>query len=343
MTFNTPPPVLNISPPLVNSANPWATTLDDLKALYECPHTGAVTTRTSLISGFPHDPSKHQFTLFNAATHVSEQDRTKLTGHENASLNTLGYSPHLLEEYITFIREIAEKPSARSDKGFIISVTGTPEEVAMCYNLIAYEQTQVPFRLAMEMNLSCPNIPNKPPPAYNSEALLSYLTALGNVIAEPESSKLPRIPFGLKTPPYTHSSEYLELFRALEDSATQNPGGKCPVSFITATNTLGSCIILADPEANASGDTALPAPGIGGMAGAPLHPLALGNVRTIRGMLDEKKDQLGGIQIIGVGGVLDGDGFKRMKAVGADIVGVGTGLGTKGVGIFEEILRRSST
>ncbi|ROV94561.1 hypothetical protein VMCG_08131 [Cytospora schulzeri] len=341
MSSNTPPPVLRISPPLVNSANPWATNLDDLKALYECPHTGAVTTRTSLIAGFPHDPSTHQFTLFDAATHVSEQDRTKLNGQENASLNTLGYSPYVLEDYLGFIREIAKTPSARSDKGFIISVTGSPEEVIMCYNLIAAEQAQVPFPLAMEINLSCPNIPNKPPPAYNAESLLSYLTALGRIVTDPALSNLPRIPFGLKTPPYTHASEYLELFRALEDAATESPGGRSLVSFITSTNTLGSCLVLADPEAEESNDPALPAPGIGGMAGAPLHPLTLGNVRTIRRMLDGKKDQLGHIQIIGVGGVLDSAGFKRMKSVGAVIVGVGTGLGIKGVGIFGEILKGS--
>lgn len=341
MTSNASPPVLKISPPLVNSANPWATNLDDLKALYECPHTGAVTTRTSLISGFPHDPSTHQFTLFDAANHVSEQDRTKLTGHENASLNTMGYSPYILEDYLAFIGEISKTPSARSEKGFIISVTGTPEEVIKCYNLIAAEQAQVPFPLAMEINLSCPNIPNKPPPAYNAESLFSYLTALGSVITDQSLSNLPRIPFGLKTPPYTHASEYLELFRALEDAATESPGGESLVSFITSTNTLGSCLVLADPETHAFDDPALPAPGIGGMAGAPLHPLALGNVRTIRRMLDGKKDQLGHIQVIGVGGVLDGAGFRRMKAVGADIVGVGTGLGIKGVDIFGEILEGS--
>lgn len=343
MDHDTPPPMLNISPPLINSANPWATSLDDLRTLYECPYTGAVTTRTSLVLGFPHDPSRHQFTLFDAVTHVSEQDRTRLTGHENASLNTLGYSPHTLEDYIGFVREIAKAPCARSDKGFILSVTGSPEEVVRCYNVIAHAQDGVPFPLAMEINLSCPNIPGKPPPAYNGESLLLYLAALGQAIAGPETSRLPRVPFGIKTPPYTHSSEYVELFRALEESAVRSPGGRSPVSFITATNTLGSCLILADPATKASDGPALPVPGIGGMAGAPLHPLALGNVRTIRSMLDEKKYRLGGIQIIGVGGVLDGAGFNRMKSVGADVVGVGTGLGIKGASIFEEILKDSST
>lgn len=330
------PPRLEISPPLVNSANPWATSLEDLRALYDCPNIGAVTTRTSLISGFAHDPSRHQFTLFDAATHQSEQDRTKLKGHENASLNTLGYSPCTLEVYLGFIEQLAGASSARPDKGFIISVTGSPEEVAQCYSLIAQHQKQVPFPLAMEINLSCPNIPDKPPPAYNSDSLNSYLTALQELLSKPD---VPRVPFGLKTPPYTHATEYAELFSALKLSGHQDPGGVCPVSFITATNTLGSCLVLADPGVKVSSDPALPGLGIGGMAGTPLHPLALGNVRTIKRMLGEAGNPLAHIQIIGVGGVLDHDGFKRMQAVGADIVGVGTGLGLKGVDVFADILR----
>lgn len=332
----TSPPPLEINPPLINSANPWATNLEDLKSLYECPHTGAVTTRTSLISGFAHDPSKHQFTLFDAVTHQAEQDRTKLNGHENASLNTLGYSPYTLETYLGFIGQIADSPSVRPGKGFIISVTGSPEEVAQCYSLIARRQKQVPFSLAMEINLSCPNIPDKPPPAYNGDSLKSYLTALQKLVSDPE---LPRIPFGLKTPPYTHAAEYVELFSALKSSAQQDKDDVSPVSFITATNTLGSCLVLVEPGVKASSDPALPAPGIGGMAGAPLHPLALGNVRTIRRMLDEAGRPLAHVQIIGVGGVLDHNGYKRMQAVGADIIGVGTGLGLNGVSVFGDILK----
>ena len=78
--------------------------------------------------------------------------------------------------------------------------------------------------------------------------------------------------------------------------------------------------------------------GVGGLAGDALHPLALGNVKTIRGLLDGY-EALWGIGIIGVGGVADGDGFRRMRAVGAEVVGVGTALGREGVGVFERIAR----
>lgn len=326
------PPKLDINPPLVNSSNPWATTLEDLTVLYECPHTGAVTTRTSLLTGFGHNSSKHQFTLFDMATHKSQQEQTKLSGRENASLNTLGYSPLTLESYLGFIKAIAASASARPDKGFIVSVTGSPEDVADCYRAISETATLVPFPLAMEVNLSCPNIQGKPPPAYDGNALLQYLNAIQGALAHPYGL---RIPCGLKTPPYTHSTEYVELFKAIE--ASRSDSAPCPISFITATNTLGSCLLLADPGATTGSAPALPDAGIGGMAGAPLHPLALGNVRTIRRMLDERKEALGHIQIIGVGGVIDSAGFRRMKAVGADFVGVGTGLGIQGVGVFREV------
>ena len=42
-----PPKQFKIEPPLLNTACPWATTLEDLASLYNCPHTGAITIRTS--------------------------------------------------------------------------------------------------------------------------------------------------------------------------------------------------------------------------------------------------------------------------------------------------------
>jgi dihydroorotate dehydrogenase (fumarate) len=146
-----------------------------------------------------------------------------------------------------------------------------------------------------------------------------------------------RIAVGLKTPPYTHAGQYDMLISALVTLASSN-GGVCPISFLTATNTLGSCLVV-EPHAEGGFELALPEPGIGGMAGAPLHPLALGNVTTLSHMLDDHHAELGHIQIIGVGGVSDAAGYKRMRAAGAVAVGVGTAFGLKGIGIFEEIYR----
>ncbi|KAJ4352876.1 dihydroorotate dehydrogenase [Ascochyta clinopodiicola] len=244
-------------------------------------------------------------------------------------------------------------------KPVIVSVTGSVEEVVSCYKLITSSQKDVRMVLAMEVNLSCPNIPGKPPPAYDSASLLTYLKALkteiSRQISEDGTSSHPHaghthVPIGIKTPPYTYQDQYSGLVNALRESAHAEPQHlPCPISFITATNTLGSSLLLTPQLENSSDGKhshevfhraleSAAGTGIGGLAGAPLHPLALGNVYTIKGLLFQYKE-LEEIQIIGVGGVEDAAGYKRMRAVGAAAVGVGTALGRKGVKVFEEIRR----
>lgn len=327
------PPPLQIYPPLVNSATPWATTLKDLNRLYSCPHTGAVTTRTSLIHGFPHDPEVHQHALYDTVAVSGALPR----GTSNASFNSLGYSPILLSEYLSFIETISSQQELGSrSKTFIVSVTGTPQEIAACYGMVSATQAKVKTPLALELNLSCPNISGKPPPAYDGPSLLKYITWLSDL-----GPTGPVIPVGIKTPPYTHSTQYETLISAL---IAGSPTGLCPISFITSTNTLGSCLMLTSLDGHKGQGqqphkNVLPGNGLGGMAGTPLHPLSLGNVATIRRLLDEQPDMLGHIQIVGVGGVCDSGGYRRMRSVGAAVVGVGTGLGIKGVKVFEDIAK----
>ncbi|KAF2856152.1 FMN-linked oxidoreductase [Plenodomus tracheiphilus IPT5] len=351
---------LYISPPLLNSANPWCTTHKQLEELYNSPHTGAVTIRTSLINCFPHDSNIHQFAFFNPKSlSASEPNKDQAgTPDTTGSLNTLGYSPIPLQEYLGFISTInsglSDLKQGSHYKPFIISVTGSVDEVVQCYKLITTHQKTVRMVLAMEVNLSCPNIPGKPPPAYSTASLLEYLVALKKEIAsqlEPLESSHPHeghvhVPIGIKTPPYTYHDQFQGLVDALLGSAKAEPTHlPCPISFITATNTLGSSLLLAPTVENASGTPhsvfhhtleSATGTGIGGLAGAPLHPLALGNVYTIKGMLFQHKE-LEQIHIIGVGGVEDVDGYNRMRAVGAAAVGVGTALGRKGVRVFQEI------
>jgi len=352
---------LCISPPLLNSANPWCTTREQLQELYDSPHTGAVTTRTCLVDGFSHDPCVHQFAFYNPNSFsTSEPNRDQGgTNDTTGSLNTLGYSPLPLQQYLTFIQTISDGLRDLSDgthyKPFIISVTGSAEEVVRCFKLITLRQRTVRMVLAMEVNLSCPNIPGKPPPAYSTTALFEYLVALKKEMGHQVQSQgsscnlhggLVHVPIGIKTPPYTYHDQFQALVNALLGSAEAEPRDlPCPVTFITATNTLGSSLLLAPTNEMASGAPhslfhhvlqSSTGTGIGGLAGAPLHPLALGNVYTIKGMLSQNK-QLEKIQIIGVGGVENVNGYNRMRAVGASAVGIGTALGRKGVTLFKEI------
>ncbi|KAG0132180.1 hypothetical protein HOY82DRAFT_306098 [Tuber indicum] len=308
-------PRLAFRPPLFNSASPWATTKTDLQDLYNSPFTGAVTTRTSLLAGFPHDPSIHQHTLFDSPT---------------TSLNTYGYSPHPLKFYLDTVKSIITDTGKPQTKPFIISITGTPEEVAEAVATVS-DVAKVGYNLLVEVNLSCPNIPDKPPPAYSLPELRAYLDLL--------SKRKEGVPIGLKTPPYTYDAQFRVLLSALKAYPSL-------VSFITSTNTLGSSLHLSSqPLLAVSGDSrvvyqpTLSSPartGIGGLGGASIHWLSLGNVSTIRQMLDQVQE-LKDIVVIGVGGVGDRDGWQRMLSVGAEGVGVATALGKNGVGVFAKI------
>lgn len=333
---------IRIDPPLLNSANPWATSRDDLETLYRSPHTGAATTRTTLLQGFEHDDSIHQFAFFDPSTQTPRSTTEASAQSASGSINTLGYSPRTLDEYLDDIEVIASAILQSTDdhaggadtgitrimsKPFIVSVTGSPDEVRQCWDVLNARQTsgRCPAPLLMEINLSCPNIADKPPPAYSGPALKEYLSLLSGM----------GVPVGLKVPPYTYHGQFEALVGALKDCTSI-----CRVSFITAINTLGSSLVLSGtPESGyttaVQSSTGL---GIGGVAGATLHPLALGNVKILRGLLDAEST-LSHVQIIGVGGVSDAAGSKRMKAVGASAVAVATALGTHGPDIFREILK----
>ena len=132
-------PLPNISPSLINSANPWCSSQEDLQALYDCPYTGAVTTRTSLLEGFKHDPTVHQHTFFDPRNHdLLPQGSPDYSVPEDkrGSLNTLGYSPISLNEYLNFISAITSGRDNRRRKPFIVSVTGSAGDIVQCYKMI---------------------------------------------------------------------------------------------------------------------------------------------------------------------------------------------------------------
>ena len=363
--------MLNFDPPLLNSSNRWATSKADLEALYHCPFTGAVTTRTSSLTGFPHDEAIHHHRYFDPTTleiltHTPAPScstpellsRSTLGSSYPSSINTLGYSPLPLESYVDIILEIERAlPDTQKRKPVIFSVTGTPEEIAQAHSLLLTRQPPgYSSTWLLEINLSCPNTPGKPPPAYSRSELEAYLLALPSPPPPLSPSRDDTIwsrgdvRVGIKVPPYTHQAQFDAVIEALLTATTTTaapttpisvpPPYSCPVSFLSATNTLGSSLVLSlpssldlDPSQPSSPDMSI----CGGVAGPSLHPLALGNVHTLRSMLDAH-EALRRIEIIGIGGVADTAGYRRMRAVGAVSVGVGTVLGARGVSVFEDIL-----
>ncbi|KAF8458638.1 hypothetical protein BGX38DRAFT_1049730, partial [Terfezia claveryi] len=324
-----------LHPPLTNSSSPWATSLEHLSALYSSPFTGAITTRTSLTGpkGFPHDPTIHQYTFLSPQSAPLTSDaQTKSTTppqsdtrphlsspfpvHNSGAVNTFGYSPYPLSYYLGCLSYLPPPPREAPIKPVIISITGSPEDIISGLESIYNAAEGVPSHMPLwaEINLSCPNIPDKPPPAYDIAELTEYLHAVASWRNQLKENRLPveKIKIGIKTSPYTYLGQFQMVVGALAAAPDV-------IDFITACNTLGTSLSFLPTE----GDYLL-----GGLSGPSLHPLALGNVYTLRKLLDEYgSGELSDVGIIGVGGVCDGRTFGAMRRAGADVVGVGVGVG----------------
>lgn len=207
-------------------------------------------------------------------------------------------------------------------------------------------------RIGIELNTSCPNIKGSPPPAYNLSGLVPILDVLAEYFWND-----PTLTVGLKLPPYLYSTQFEELVRCI--ATYSRPGSSDdlrlvnPFAFLTSTNTLGQTLFFAEQAAPLPGQSvatdsdgggaaapavfALPTT-LGGLAGEALHPLALGNVYTLRRLLDTQLDaSLCDILIIGVGGVTTREAHARMRKAGAAVVGCATILVREGVSVFERL------
>ena len=197
-----------------------------------------------------------------------------------------------------------------------------------------------PSRVAIELNTSCPNIRDKPPPAYSFAILLPLLEVLAQAYRADRT-----LTIGLKLAPYVASFQFEEVVRSvasfsydLEDGNRANP-----FSFLTCTNTLGNSLLFVHQTTSSlavddeAGGYAL-GPVLGGLAGEPIHALSLGNVFSFSKLLGNHEDKATReIKLIGVGGVVDKQGVERMKKVGAVVVGCATMLGREGVKGFEKL------
>ena len=209
-------------------------------------------------------------------------------------------------------------------------------------------------RVGIELNTSCPNIKGSPPPAYHMADLTPILDVLARYFRED-----PTLVIGLKLPPYVYSTQFDDLLRGIATYSQSDPCDKSrrisPFAFLTSTNTLGQTLFFTEQAApipglgkaeavltasegvSTSTEFALPTV-MGGMAGEALHPLALGNVYTLRRLLDNHEEiSLREIPIIGVGGVATREAHHRMRRAGASVVACATILVRDGVGVFEKL------
>ncbi|KAI6136979.1 hypothetical protein F5141DRAFT_1185823 [Pisolithus sp. B1] len=315
---------IDVRPPLINTSCAWASDLQQLTALYDCPHTGAVSTRTATLSGFKEDSS-----------HTPDRCRQSTrTGTHRTPCHPILHGCECFSN---------EDPS--SSKPFIISVTESdPEALRKMVTAIRDLSAEHPSwhtRIAVEFNASCPNIKGHPPPSYSFSSLVPFL----DIFAEHFWAD-PTLTIGLKLPPYIMATQFHDVIGGIATYTRQHgPSGQYvnPFAFLTCTNTLGNSLVFSDQTVDGGADGlsfALPPPGIGGLAGEAIHSLSLGNVYSFSALLAESPDPaLREIVIIGAGGVTSPEAVARMHRAGAKLVGCATLLGILGVAAFAHLNR----
>ncbi|KAJ7139534.1 hypothetical protein C8R44DRAFT_828049 [Mycena epipterygia] len=318
---------LTISPSLLNASCAWASDLSQLQALFDSPYTGAVITRTATLGGFAEDDS-HTVAFSSSST---------------SSLNSYGYSPHPLAQYLAWIESILSAASNPNPKPFIISTTASDPAV-MRATLAAIQALRVKSpafaAIGIEFNTSCPNIRDSAPTGY----AFAGLALLLDVLAEAWRAD-PSLTLGLKLPPYVYAAQFaavLDALRALSVPDAEADGSgrvRNPIAYVACTNTLGNSLLFGDQVEAGPGSTAAFAvpTALGGLAGDALHALALGNVYSFARLLAAEGPASGlrDVVIVGIGGVTSVGAAARMRTAGAAVVGSATLFGKEGVHAFK--------
>ena len=222
------------------------------------------------------------------------------------TINCLGYSPNTFDYYCSSLATL------KSSKPAWMSISGYADQVASMLEKAGELSKSLPGGLAVEINLSCPNIPGKPPISYDFEGMEEYLrTAIGSAPAG--------LAVGVKTTPYFYEQQF--------DGAASVLNACDNLSFVTCINTVGNGLLI-----DVDSETPVLDPGsFGGLAGPAVQGIALGNVRKLRQKLRPS------IAVVGCGGVDSGEAAFKHLLCGAEGVMVASALLHEGPAVFARI------
>lgn len=164
----------------------------------------------------------------------------------------------------------------------------------------------------LEVNISCPNV--------EDEFGKPFACVAGDAarVTKEVKSRLKKmrlkIPVSIKLSP--NVEDIVEIARAVVDAGAD---------ALTVMNSAGPGMAI-----NIETRTPIFKNRVGGLTGPALKPLAVKYIYDIRRVLPKTP-------IIGVGGVLTGADAIEMMMAGATLVGIGTGVYYRGVGIFKKI------
>lgn len=266
-----------------NASGPRCTTKEQL-ILLENSNSGAVLTKSCTL--FPRDgnqPPKYYY-------------------ENGVSINSNGLENKGVEFYSQYITE--------GSKPYIVSVSGLSleENIKIIKVLTLTDSVD-----AIELNLSCPNIPGHPQTGYSQTAVIKLLTEATKIIKDKKT-------FGVKLPPYFDVSHIEQMARIIS---------LFPIHFVVCCNSLGNGLLI---DSDTETVRIKPKGGLGGIGGTAIKPIALSNVYQFRKLLPKH------VRVVGCGGISTGkDAFEFILA-GASAVQIGTVYYEEGSWCFERIV-----
>ncbi|KAI0825245.1 hypothetical protein BC628DRAFT_1410309 [Trametes gibbosa] len=297
---------LHIEPPVVNASCAWASDYEQLRELYESPYTGAVITRTATFNGFSEDSSN---TVAFAKDSVSSVNSYGYSPHPLSKyldwiytllttpcldgspptkpiiISITASTPTVLAEMVENVQTLRKKlratySVAASFGEFIPPLSPTRSNrhsAGAAPSTSTHAQTHAggidPATLVgIELNTSCPNIKDAPPPAYTFAFLLPLLDVLSSAFYAD-----PSLTIGLKLPPYLYSTRFAEAIRfvhtytreirpavfmngSMRQLAEQDGiplRSLNPFAYFACTNTLGSCLLFSEQAFHDPADATL--------------------------------------------------------------------------------------
>lgn len=272
---------------LYNASGVWCKTAQELNEMNES-NAGALVTKSCTMAPRTGNPEPRYVDL------------------ALGSINSMGLPNLGLDFYLDFIE------SLETNKAKFISVAGLDlnENIKIVKQL---NLSKIDF--AIELNLSCPNIPGKPQTAYDFDRSREVLSRV---------FEFNQKPLGVKLPPYFDMAHFTQMADVLN---------QFPIQFVTCINSVGNGLFV---DADNEQVVIKPKNGFGGIGGDYVKPTALANVRMFSQLLN--KD----IAIIGCGGVKSGTDVFEHILCGATAVQVGTQLMKEGVGVFDRLQKELS-
>ncbi|CAB4940038.1 unannotated protein [freshwater metagenome] len=224
------------------------------------------------------------------------------------AVNALGMPNRGADFYRDVLPEMAGV-THEAGKPLVVSVAGfSPEENGELAHLAAEGGCDL-----VELNLGCPNVWDDG----EQKRIMSFDPEL--VAASLRAAAGAGVPVGVKLSPLSDPVLLGEVAAAAAGAG---------VRFVVSCNTFPNGLALR-PDGRAAVDV-----GYGGVSGAAMKPVVLGQVSQLRALLPEAVD------VVGCGGVRSGQDVRDLLAVGAVATGLATAFWDAGEdpGVFADVL-----